>query len=73
MFRSVIACSRAATLGSLEFACNLRSEAEVSGRSFDTDGGEVDEVGTAKDEVDDAVDVASWRWYACTCAGDGVD
>lgn len=62
VFRSLIACSSAAAFGSAVAACSLRRDSEVSGLSFDTDGAGVDVVGIAKDEVDEAADVATWRW-----------
>lgn len=42
-------------------ACSLRREAEVSVRSFDTDGVAVDELGIAKDEVDRVAELVTWR------------
>jgi hypothetical protein len=59
VFRSLIACSRAAILGSKAPAFNLRREAEVSGRSFDTDDAVVDAVDIAKDDVDEVANGAT--------------
>lgn len=46
-------------MGSKAPAFNLRREAEVSGRSFDTDDAVVDAVDIAKDEVDEVANGAT--------------